>query len=88
MSQTKHDHRDMKDVSDSSGRFKRPDAALRNWISKDPNAEFPAVRDRYALYLNFGCPWAHRANIVRSLKGLEGVIQLIVMDYILGPEGW
>ena len=40
------------------------------------------------LYINFGCPWASRANLVRSLKGLEDVIQLVVMDYIMGPEGW
>jgi putative glutathione S-transferase len=82
------DHRDMKDVSDSTGRFKRPDAAFRNWVSREPGAEFPPEKDRYVLYLNLGCPWAHRANLVRSLKGLEDVIQLVVMDYILGPEGW
>ena len=40
------------------------------------------------MYINLGCPWAHRANIVRSLKGLEDIIQLVVMDYTMGPEGW
>lgn len=88
MADHKHDHRDMKDVSDSSGRFKRPDAAFRNWISNSSGAKFPPEKDRYVLYINLGCPWAHRANIVRSLKGLEDIIQLVVMDYILSPEGW
>lgn len=40
------------------------------------------------MYLNLGCPWAHRANIVRSLKGLEDIIQLVVMDYTMSTEGW
>jgi putative glutathione S-transferase len=30
--------------------------------------------------VHLGCPWAHRTNIVRSLKGLEDIIQLIVFD--------
>ncbi|KAI9688817.1 MAG: hypothetical protein M1822_001174 [Bathelium mastoideum] len=49
---------------------------FRNFISSDPSAPFPAQKDRYVLYIQRGCPWAHRANIVRSLKGLEDIIQL------------
>lgn len=75
--------------SDKDGQFRRQDAQFRNFISKDPNATFPAERDRYVIYLNFVCPWAHRVNIVRSLKGLEDVIQLVVMGYWLKPGvGW
>lgn len=40
------------------------------------------------MYLNVGCPWAHRTNLVRSLKGLEDVIQLIICDFELTNEGW
>jgi glutathionyl-hydroquinone reductase len=40
------------------------------------------------LYIHYGCPWAHRANLVRSLKGLEHVIQMVVMSADLGPDGW
>ena len=43
--------------SDPDGRFRRQDAQFRGFISKDPNAEFPAEKDRYVLYINFGCPW-------------------------------
>ena len=40
------------------------------------------------LYINLGCPWASRANLVRTLKGLEDVIQMVVLDWELFPEGW
>ena len=38
--------------------------------------------------MNRGCPWASRANLVRTLKGLEDVIQMVVLDWELFPEGW
>ncbi|KAJ6147859.1 hypothetical protein N7497_009841 [Penicillium chrysogenum] len=74
--------------ADSDGHFRRKDSSFRSWISRDPSAEFPAEKDRYVLYITYGCPWAHRANLVRSLKGLEDVIQIAVLDPELGPEGW
>lgn len=40
------------------------------------------------MYINRGCPWAHRANAVRSLKGLEDIIELVEMGFDLTPEGW
>lgn len=51
-------------------------------------AEYPAQKGRYVLYLAWGCPWAHRTNIVRSLKRLENIIELVVLDPVLGPNGW
>ncbi|KAF2877916.1 transferase [Massariosphaeria phaeospora] len=66
--------------SDIDGQFRRKPSAFRSFISADPNSPFPAEKDRYALYIHRGCPWAHRTNLVRSLKGLEDIIQLIVLD--------
>lgn len=40
------------------------------------------------LYINYACPWAHRANLVLKLKGLDTIIQKVVMDPELGPNGW
>ena len=74
--------------ADKDGHFRRKDSAFRDWISKDPNAKFPAERGRYALYMNYGCPWAHRTSIVRALKGLEDVIQMIPTDFDLTANGW
>jgi len=76
--------------AEKDGQFRRKPSAFRNFISSDPNSEFPAERDRYALYIHMGCPWAHRTNLVRSLKGLEDIIQLIVWDLSLvhDKKGW
>ena len=68
--------------------FNRPAAQFRNTISSAPNARFPPVKDRYVLYINRGCPWAHRTNIALHLKGLQDIIQLVTMSFNLGPEGW
>lgn len=85
---TKADHSNLDDVRGKDGSFKRPESSFRNWISSEPGAKHPPARNRYVLYINRGCPWAHRANIVRSLKGLEDIIQLVTMSFTMGPEGW
>ena len=76
--------------ADKDGQFRRKPSVFRNFISSDPESEFPAEKGRYALYIHMGCPWAHRTNIVRSLKGLEDIIQLIVWDVSLvhDKKGW
>ncbi|EFW15714.1 glutathione transferase [Coccidioides posadasii str. Silveira] len=74
--------------ADQDGRFRRQVASFRSTISRSPGADFPPAKDRYVLYVTYGCPWAHRANIVRSLKGLEPIIQLAVLDPRMSPEGW
>lgn len=40
------------------------------------------------LYINLGCPWASRTNLVRSLKGLEDLIQVVTMDCVMTEKGW
>ena len=70
------------------GRFRRQTAQFRSWISSDASAEFPAEAGRYVLYINYLCPWAHRTNLVLRLKGLTSIIQVVVMDYELSPDGW
>lgn len=45
---------------DKSGEFKRQQSSFRNFISKDPSAEFPAEKGRYHLYVSYACPWGMR----------------------------
>ncbi|KAF4447245.1 hypothetical protein F53441_9204 [Fusarium austroafricanum] len=73
---------------EKDGSFIRPDSTFRNWISKEPGSQFPAEKGRYALYLSPGCPWSHRTMIVRSLKKLEGIIDLYINSLHMGKEGW
>ncbi|KAM3424515.1 hypothetical protein BST61_g6518 [Cercospora zeina] len=73
---------------DKSGEFKRQTSSFRNWVSKDPDAEFPAEKGRYHLYVSYACPWAHRALIVRKLKGLEDIIPYTSVHWHLGEKGW
>lgn len=71
---------------DKTGAFVRKDSIFRNWIKK--GTEFPPEKDRYHLYISHACPWAHRTAIVRQLKGLQDVITISPVDYLLGPGGW
>jgi putative glutathione S-transferase len=60
---TNSDHSSFDDVRDKKGAFNRPNAAFRNWISSAPGSRFPPARNRYVLYINRGCPWAHRTKV-------------------------
>jgi len=73
---------------DPSGEFKRQVSQFRNHISNDPNAEFPAEKGRYHLYVSYACPWAHRALIVRKLKGLEEIIPFTSVHWHMANKGW
>src|SRR4030095_4009675 len=76
------------------GRFVRPTTRFRNWITEDgaagPTGEggFAAARDRYHLYVALACPWAHRTVIMRTLKGLEEVVSMSLVEPLYGPHGW
>jgi glutathionyl-hydroquinone reductase len=59
------------------------------WHGSIPDS-FPAEPDRYHLYIGLFCPFAHRVNFVRHLKGLTELIDLsVVMPYPKGDsKGW
>jgi hypothetical protein len=59
------------DPKDKSGEFKRQTSVFRNWISKEPGAEFPPEKDRYHLYVSYACPWGMLISISAS-RGIAG----------------
>lgn len=82
------------DTKSSQGRFVRSESQFRNWVTQDgspgPSGEggFKAEPGRYHLYVSWACPWAHRALILRKLKGLEGLIGVSAVNTYMGEEGW
>jgi putative glutathione S-transferase len=82
------------DTASTGGRFVRKDAAFRNWITADgapgPSGSggFKAEPGRYHLYVSLACPWAHRVLLMRALKGLEDMITVSVVHWLMLDEGW
>jgi len=82
------------DTKKSDGKFERDQAGFRNWVTSDglagPSGEagFKAEAGRYHLYVSHACPWAHRTMIFRSLKGLEEMISISVVNWIMKEDGW
>lgn len=76
------------------GHFKREEAQRRDWIAR-PEQAIPEEASRYApeagryhLYVSLACPWAHRTLIYRKLKGLEDLIGVSVVSWLMREEGW
>ncbi|MFA9273024.1 MAG: glutathione S-transferase family protein [Baekduiaceae bacterium] len=74
--------------SDGAGRFVRQQSAFRDRVTADGSSGFPAAAGRYHLYVSLACPWAHRAVIVRELKGLQDAIGMTIVDPIRAELGW
>lgn len=68
------------------GEMRRPPSSFRNWITLE--GEFLPAGGRYHLYVSLACPWAHRTLILHRLKGLQGIVGLSVVHWLMGDEGW
>lgn len=82
------------DTKSTGGRFVRQASQFRNWVTTDgsPGSSgtggFKAEPGRYHLYVSYACPWAHRTLIFRKLKGLEEMISLSVVHWLMAETGW
>ncbi len=82
------------DTGATGGRFVPTEPVFRNWITPDGSAGpsgtggFAAESGRYHLYVSLACPYAHRTVIFRTLKKLDSVISLSVIDPVMGDRGW
>ena len=79
-----HSDEDLAHAKD--GHFARPPTRFRGTIA--PGGPHPPEADRYHLYVSLACPWAHRALIVRKLKGLDEMIGLSVTHWLMREDGW
>ena len=77
----------------AKGELQRPASVFRDWVTAGGSAPegargFKAEAGRYHLYVSLACPWAHRTLIMRSLKGLEDMISVSVVHWLMGEDGW
>ncbi|MFP6733925.1 MAG: glutathione S-transferase C-terminal domain-containing protein [Rhodospirillales bacterium] len=77
----------LKEIRDD-GKYVKFDAIFRGWVSADGCTDFALAAGRYHLYSSVSCPWAHRTELLRALKRLEGVIGLTTTRQTAGGEGW
>lgn len=76
------------------GKFQRSESQFRSWVTADgsagPTGEagFAAEPGRYHLYLAHTCPWAHRALIFRTIKGLDSAISVSMAQPGRHEQGW
>ncbi len=79
-----HSDEDLAHAED--GHFARPPTRFRGSIER--GGPHPPEAGRYHLYVSLACPWAHRALIVRKLKGLDAMIGLSVTHWLMREDGW
>ncbi len=70
---------------DKKGGFVRKPSSFRETIG---SPKFKTEKNRYHLFVAYICPWACRALALRSLKGLEDIISISVVEPQLTTEGW
>ncbi|AFY76584.1 putative glutathione S-transferase [Pleurocapsa sp. PCC 7327] len=71
-----------------SGEYVRPASAFRNSVGTEPENPYQPAAGRYCLYVGWGCPWAHRTLIVRTIKGLEAAIPVTIVSPAPEEGGW
>jgi putative glutathione S-transferase len=82
------------DTKSTGGAFQRQESQFRNWVTADGSVGptgtggFKAESGRYHLYVSHACPWANRALIFRSLKGLEDHIGVSAVHPDMLGDGW
>jgi putative glutathione S-transferase len=85
-----------RDEGAPSGSFQRKPAVFRDKVSSADGAKYPPEAGRYILYHCYACPWSSRVTALRAMKGLEGAIQVVIVEPVWKPtpqakgedEGW
>jgi putative glutathione S-transferase len=74
--------------SKQSGEYSRPPSQFRHQLGKEDENPYQPEKGRYRLYVGLSCPWAHRTLMVRTLKGLENVIEVYIVSPSSTQGGW
>jgi len=74
--------------TDKGGAFQRVESSFRDSVTADGASGFKAEPGRYHLYLAHTCPWAHRALIFRTIKGLDSAITVSLAQPGRHEQGW
>ena len=69
-----------------AGAFIRQPTSFRGTVA--PATAYPPEPGRYHLIVSLACPWAHRTLIMRTLKGLEGLVGVSVTHWLMADQGW
>ena len=79
---------DLPQETGKAGNFQRLDSVFRDRVTADGSSGFKAEAGRYALYVAYTCPWAHRTQIFRALKKLGNAISIAYSVPGLRKQGW
>ncbi len=71
-----------------AGEYLRPASQFRNRVGTEEGNLYLPEAGRYCLYVGLGCPWAHRTLVVRTLKGLEDAISVVIASASATEGGW
>ncbi|AJA09529.1 Glutathionyl-hydroquinone reductase [Sphingopyxis fribergensis] len=69
------------------GTFRRSESLFRDSVTR-VSGRFAAADDRYHLYVSLACPWAHRVLIMRALKGLDELLPISIVNWLMLDGGW
>ena len=87
---------DAYESTNEEGEFDRQETSFRSWLDggvaaagEEPEeSAFAPESGRYHLYICRACPWAHRAAMVRQLRGLEDDISISLVQPERYDQGW
>lgn len=74
--------------SNNKGSYNRPSSQFRHKINQKKENIYIPEKNRYSLYVGISCPWAHRTLMVRTLKGLEDIIDINIVIPAVNEGGW
>jgi len=74
------------DTKKTGGHFVRKASSFRSHLGGD--GPFPIEAGRYHLTVSWACPWAHRALVLRAIKGLAAAIPISIVEPLMLDNGW